>query len=514
MVVYTIITSKKQIVRKTVEGKTYVYERTPYYDKTLKNTKYHYRYVGKEINGETKRIRSILPRRSLIYGPFIPIMKIVDAYSIKDMLKPYLTGDEINRVLAIAVSKIVRPLPQRSIQTWYDGTYLSVVMHANITSQRNSELMKKIGSSDLYRKFTNALIQKLDPGASLMYDITSIPSYSHDPVFEYGHAKDHADLEQVNFSMVMEKDRRIPLYYEMYPGSIPDVVTLKRTVDYLSPLIRDVEIILDRGFFSLENLKLISNMNYIIAASLTRKEIKSVFSKASRTVDKADNVILYEGNPVFCQNVSFRIQDTGYTGFFYHDPRRESDELSDLHKKIRIRRDQIQNLQIRRGIGKTIENILGSYARYVTYRVEKERIVTTAKDNAVSAAENRMGRFLLVYKGDYSPSECLSIYRQRDAIEKAFRVMKTDLDIFPLRDHSESTVRGTLFIFFISLIIRSALLRGMQSSHLTEKYSVETMLLELEKLHMIEDQNGKYMEVERTKKQKDILEALDKISWW
>jgi len=29
-----------------------------------------------------------------------------------------------------------------------------------------------------------------------------------------------------------------------------------------------------------------------------------------------------------------------------------------------------------------------------------------------------------------------------------------------------------------------------------------------------EDQNGNLTELERTKKQKDILEALDKISWW
>ena len=69
MEVTTLITSKKQIVKKTVNGQIYVYERVPYYDKSLNNTKYHYRYVGKEINGETKKIRSILLKRSLIYGP-------------------------------------------------------------------------------------------------------------------------------------------------------------------------------------------------------------------------------------------------------------------------------------------------------------------------------------------------------------------------------------------------------------------------------------------------------------
>ncbi len=51
----------------------------------------------------------------------------------------------------------------------------------------------------------------------------------------------------------------------------------------------------------------------------------------------------------------------------------------------------------------------------------------------------------------------------------------------------------------------------MQSSHLNEKQSVERMLIELEKLQMIENQNGEYVGVEKTMKKNDILEALDKI---
>ena len=40
------------------------------------------------------------------------------------------------------------------------------------------------------------------------------------------------------------------------------------------------------------------------------------------------------------------------------------------------------------------------------------------------------------------------------------------------------------------------------------------MLLELEKLHVVEDAGGSITELERTRKQKDILDALEKISWW
>ena len=83
-----------------------------------------------------------------------------------------------------------------------------------------------------------------------------------------------------------------------------------------------------------------------------------------------------------------------------------------------------------------------------------------------------------------------------------------------MRVRKESTIRGILFIFFISLIIRSALMRGMISSGLIKKYSLEKMILELEKPHVVEDTSGSITELERTRKQKDILEELEKVSWW
>ena len=77
MVVFPTITSKNQTIEKVVKGKTYVYERIPYYNPKIRNTSYHYRYVGRKDDGGIRKIRSVLPMRSLIHGPFIPIMKIV-----------------------------------------------------------------------------------------------------------------------------------------------------------------------------------------------------------------------------------------------------------------------------------------------------------------------------------------------------------------------------------------------------------------------------------------------------
>ena len=96
------------------------------------------------------------------------------------------------------------------------------------------------------------------------------------------------------------------------------------------------------------------------------------------------------------------------------------------------RRKRIEALHMRKGIQKIIETIAGPYMRYITYRIENNTIVTGARDNAISAAENRMGRFLLVYKGEYSGSSYLSVYRHRDMTQKHLKSKSHSFPYFPI----------------------------------------------------------------------------------
>ncbi len=269
-------------------------------------------------------------------------------------------------------------------------------MNADLKSQRISELLDRIGESNFNRQFSSDLISRINPGNSLLYDITSLPSYGSAGILEYGHAKDNPDLEQINLSMVMERSRNIPLFFDICSGSIPDVVTLKRTFEGIRKLIPKMEIVLDRGFFY-ENLSLLKDDSYIIAASLVPKAVKNVFFSASRTVDRADNVIMYENEPIFCKSVNFTMNDLNLKGYFYQDIKRKADELSDFHRKLSEKRSAIEKLHIRPNVRETIESIASHYGKYFTWRIEDGRIKTSARNNAITAAENRMGRFLLVY---------------------------------------------------------------------------------------------------------------------
>jgi transposase len=119
-----------------------------------------------------------------------------------------------------------------------------------------------------------------------------------------------------------------------------------------------------------------------------------------------------------------------------------------------------------------------------------------------------MGKFMVFYSGDVDWLTALSLYWERDEIEKEMEMMKSDLDILPLNTHKDSTTSGFIFIVFVALIIRARLLRMMTEAGLLKHYSVKSLLLELEKFRKVSLADGQVMTTEMTKKQRHILDAL------
>ena len=496
--------------KKTINGREYFYEMTPYWDKEKKKIRYHSKYMEVQKGNGIEKMRTHLPGNIFVHGPLIPVLRIMRETGIESILDSLFRKEDRNVILVLAAARAIRSLPMDLVHTWYDGTYLVKEYPCDVSSQHISSVLEDIGNSSIPDRFFSAFSSLVKPEPSLLYDITTIASYSGNGMFEFGHAKDHGELPEINLSLVMERRRSLPILFEIYPGSIVDVSTLAITLERIGNLVPAVVIILDRGFFSLENLMLLHKHGYIIAAAYSRKEEKHAFSAGMRRLDSTDHTIMYNDRPIFAMHVSFSIGDLPLKGYLYHDLDLEARERSSFHRHVREAMDVIEKTEPR---GKRpaqiaqIRSIGGEYYRYIRATVKDGRYHAQARNNAISQMENRMGRFMLVYNGDYSPTECLDPYRDKGRVEKAFEILETDLDIFPLRERKPSTVRGLVFILFISLIVRLSMRRMMAESGLNRRYSMDKVFLELEKLQMVEI-DGKMIERERTKKQKDILEAL------
>lgn len=80
---------------------------------------------------------------------------------------------------------------------------------------------------------------------------------------EYGHAKDNSDLLQINLSVGYNQIDEVPLFYELYLGSIIDNTKCQKMVNRAKMYgCKDIGFILDRRYFSIDNIKYFERNDY------------------------------------------------------------------------------------------------------------------------------------------------------------------------------------------------------------------------------------------------------------
>lgn len=506
----------KPIIRiKKIGGKEYFYEVTPYYDTKIKRIRHRSKYLGKNINGKPVRIRSKIPQRTFSYGEFLPLFNIVKELRIEEHLNQYLPRKIVHSLLTVSYNRVVRPLALCHMKRWYEGTFLSSMYgDLPLSSQSLSKHLEKIGDSDLPLEFSKQLMKQVCPSSALIYDITSLSSSSQlITMLEYGYNRDGLSLPQINLSIIVDKRRGIPVFYEIYPGSIVDVSTLHNMITKMKAFgIHDFFLILDRGFFSTPNIAdlLSHKILFIIPLPATVKQVKHMLSTIHTEISNPRHMHMYNKEIMFVLPKTISLGTYPLPAYVYYSPKRETEERDTFYKRLYTVVDRLKNVTIKPWMStkEIVEEITGSYAHYLSWKVKDKKFHVNIKSKAVAQRINRMGKFILAFNGKVTWEECLTLYRGKDVIEKGFDILKNDIETLPLNTHKTSTLKGFLFICFLSLIIRMRLLKMMQSAQLTKHYSLDSLLLELEKIKKICLSNNEMITTELTKKQKEVLTKL------
>ena len=129
------------------------------------------------------------------------------------------------------------------------------------------------------------------------------------------------------------------------------------------------------------------------------------------------------------------------------------------------------------------------------------------RPKAIAQAANRFGKMVLISSSRRKWNDALAMYRQRDVVEKFYDAMKNDLDLVP-RALKNETLRGLVFVYFVSLVMRSLLLQRARAAKLLDRGSIEDILRELSKLRVVHiGSSSKLTEI--TKKQRTMLERMN-----
>jgi transposase len=262
-------------------------------------------------------------------------------------------------------------------------------------------------------------------------------------------------------------------------------------------------VVFDGTFVTEDNLVFMFNESYsfISAFSTSRDEAKILIDAVKKDIEKVANRI--SDRTIYGVKKSFHLHGIEYQAHIYYSPERKLLESQAIY-------DDIDKLTKELDVLNKSNKITRRYTEYFKVDKQKDNPFTFElnADN-VDQKISRAGFFILISSDkDLDCEEVLKIYREKDVIEKNFHQLKNPLDFRRFKTHWNKTTEGKMFVGFIALILRTKLLSMLRNTKEKKKHTFEKLLIELEKIRVVQINGKKEMLITLTKKQKDLLGIL------
>jgi len=326
----------------------------------------------------------------------------------------------------------------------------------------------------------------------LLYDLTS--SYfegemARAPKARHGHSRDkRSDCRQVVIAVVLTPEG-FPLAYEIMPGNTSDKTTLKA-------FLRKIEAqygkanriwIMDRGIPTEEVLEAMRRsdppVGYLVGTPRARwDQFKADFEKVpwQKLRDTVEVKLLAQGDEVYVLAKS--------TGRRAKEVAMRRRKLAKLLRTLRgLRRTRKRpwkrdTLLLKLGAARKAAGRAWSFVELVLpsvrQRVNRDTFRFALLKTKLREAEARDGHYLLRgFRAGDAASPLWERYMQLAEIEAAFKTLKSDLHLRPIRHHRELRIEAHILICFLAYCL-SVTLRRRLAAHapgLTPRWVLETL---------------------------------------
>ena len=331
---------------------------------------------------------------------------------------------------------------------------------------------------------------------------------------EFGKAKVDTGDPIFNYAVGYDTRNAKPLFYEAYLGSIVDISQFEYTIGKVKGYgYKNIGFILDRGYFSKENIRLMDENGYdfvMMVKGMSALVDELVLQNKGSFEDDRDYSI--RRHQVYGKTVKRKLYaDDEKDRYFhlYHSTGKEHGEREEVELKLerwgRFLKEQY-------GTGYELSGALQNY--YEPFYDEGLLAVVREKKDVIRRELQLCGYFVLVTSEKMTAAEALDLYYSRDASEKLFRGDKSYLGNKSLRGHTNESISARIFVEFVALIVRNriyTLLReAVEEMDGKPNYmTVPAAIRELEKIEIVRGLDRIYrMDHAITKTQKNILKAF------
>jgi len=505
---------KYNIPKRTTIGKCCVDDRGMMYP----NANYLKFFPDAELPNEVERTKR---SSCLRIGTFLIIRKIIQEYKLDDMINRII-GRDSGLFLDLAAYSIITE--NNAGQYYPDYAYNHPLFTENTriySDAKVSDFLNDI-TVDQSITFLNDWNEARDHKERIYisYDSTNKSCQAGDvEIAEFGHSKDGQDKPVFNYSIAYDCNNREPLFYEEYPGSIVDISQLQYMLEKaLGYGYKNVGFILDRGYFSKENIHFMDKCGYdfVIMVKGMKKLVNEMIleNKGKFEDSRSHSIREYKTNGMTVKGQLFPSDKEERYFHIYYSSRKYTSEREMVEAKI----DRMAKyLKKEEGKAATIGEGFDKYFDLIYYHQgqKDQKFMFGRELTDVIDQEIRLcGYFVIITSKKMTAKEALALYKSRDASEKLFRGDKSYLGNKSIRVQSDESIDAKIFIEFVALIIRNKMYTCLKDAMLENDkkanyMTVPAAIKELEKIEMIRQLDNKYrLDHAVTANQKAILKAF------
>jgi transposase len=497
------------------------------------------------------QLRHHLGALPVLYG-------LLEVFQVRDIINRHCpTAAEVDHgtvAMVLILNRLVAPRPLYRVADWLARTMLVYRLGVSVKKFNDDRLGRTLDaisehSRDIWQDVVHrALVQADVDLAVIFYDLTAFVvhgEYSDSEHVDFGFAHNTPmNKRKFKTGLDVSADGNIPMEYALWAGRTADLATVQENMERLCRFlkshgwsIQETVIIGDRA-----------NLNDELAMAYDDHGLRYLAGLQPHKKPHQELRDAYPDQQFHALPLNDQRGRKGYWGrpcqvTFEHDGRQV------IHKglvvlsgpmrsawrkgratKLRALRQELKTVRgkIGRPYYRTVESVqkradtriknspVGKFMRAKAYTDERDQIRLRwwIDRHALLLAMRKDGRYLLVTNDwSLSPQRMFDLYRQKDGVEKGFRISKSDLKVSPIYLHKDTRIEGMLLINMLALLTYSLLERQAHQNgwHMTTRRIIQT----LDSLDVIEtlcwDGSLLYRIVPVDEEQAALLEILAQV---
>jgi transposase len=399
----------------------------------------------------------------------------------------------------MVLNRLSDPCSKLALLEWIQGVYLPGIDPDKVEYHHLLRAMdwliekKEVIEKEIAEEMLTLFDQEVD---LVFYDVTSSyfegdRSITAEDIRRYGYSRDHRpDRRQILIGLVMTRDG-IPLAHHVFEGNRADKKTMVEVVKDLKERfeIKRAVFVADRGMLSEENLEAILDAEFDYILSLPMRHSVAVTKLLKETKGR------WNEDPKAAEQFYLDESEEPARYAVAYDPKLAQQTRKKRQERFAKAERFIKNVQTRleragktprpRGRPLTVQGAFEAIHdylrdrkldRYYQVQMTEQGVKVTANNKARHLEEKIDGKLVVESScADLGAKELILRYKELADIERAFRTLKSTLEIRPMYHWTEKRIRAHVFLCVIALQIQRYMRSRLSQSHLSVERAIQRL---------------------------------------